>query len=583
MISKTLLFLLDDGRWCSSCKKAPRRSRSRRLGLESLEGRRLLAVGIREFPTPVANSNPFWITPGPGAELYYTAVGASEIQAYNPASHSFTSFTVPGITPSSPSFITTGSDNNLYFTSSGLNAIEQFNPITHVIESFPIPVAKLGPVDITTGPDGNLYFTASNANEILELNLNTHAFTAFPIPTANAGATTITQGPRSGIWFIEGGANKIAELNPTSRVITEFPIPFANSGAIYITSGPEGDLYFTAPNVGDLVQFNPTTRAFAAYPIPAASSAAGAVTAGSDGLIYFTAPGVNEIGQFNPMTHRFKMYAIPTAQSGVTGITDGPDGNVYFTESGANKLGQVLISTGTATTTRLTAAPRTSTVGQFTTLVVTVSASGAGFPTGSVTFFIDGKSRSAVKLTRQDGLARASLSLKLADGSHVITAVYKGRGGFSSSVSNATTVDVLPAPGDGPTVIGLARFGYHAQPTTLVLRFDKPMDPASTQDLANYRIAGPDGKRVRIRSVAYDPSSNAVTISPAQRLDLHQSYRLTAIGIAPSGITDAEGKLLDGALNGYPGSNFVAIVTGGDLKITVQGSEGQGTTRSRPG
>jgi streptogramin lyase len=537
--------------------------------VEGLESRRLLAAGIREFLIPTANSNPFWITLGPGSQLYFTAVGADELGAYNPSTHSFTAYPLPGLTVSSNSYLTAAPDGNLYFTSSSINAIEQFNPATRVAQSYPIPVPNLGPSYITTGSDGNLYFTASNANEIVEFNLSSHVFTAYPIPTANAGASSISAGPGDDLWFIEAGANKIAELNPKTRIITELPIPVANSGATYIAAGSDGDLYFTEPGANGLGQFNPTTRTFAFFPIPVAHSGAATLTAGTDGNIYFTEPGANKIGQFDPITRAFKQFVIPTANSGAGGITTGADGNIYFTESSANKIGQVLLSTATATTTRLAVAPNPSVVGQVTTLTATVTSSGTGRPTGTVTFFIDGRAQAPVKLVAHGGSAQATLSTKLPDGHHVITAMYKGSSTFAASVSNAVSLIIAPAPGDGPTVVGLLRFGYHSRPTTLVLTFDKALDPATAQDVGNYRITGPNGSRVRIASVSYDPSSLTVTISPKGRLDLHRTYRLTVVGTAPSGVTDTAGNLLDGALTGHPGSNYVTTITGRDLALTV--------------
>ena len=202
-----------------------RPDRSRRLVVEALESRRLLAVGIREFPIPTANSAPFWITSGPNAALYFTAGGTNQIGVYNPATHGFTSFFIPTATIGSSSYITTGTDGNLYFTASANNAIEQLNPATHVVTSFPIPTADIGPQFITTGPDGNLYFTASNANVIEQLDPTTHGFRTFLIPTANSGASGITSGPDNSLWFIESAANKIGQLNPATGVVTELPIP----------------------------------------------------------------------------------------------------------------------------------------------------------------------------------------------------------------------------------------------------------------------------------------------------------------------------------------------------------------------
>jgi len=554
--------------------------------VEALESRWLLVVGIREFPIPTANSAPFWITSGPGPILYFTAGGTNQIGAYNPATHSFTTFLIPTATIGASSYITTGTDGNLYFTASPDNAIEQLNPATHVITSFPIPTSGIGPQFITTFPNGNLYFTASGANVIEQLDPTTRVFTTFFIPTANSGASGITSGPNNSLWFIESAANKIGQLNPATGVFTELPIPTTIGGTSTITTGTDGDLYFTEPGSNSIGQFNPITRAFRSLPIPVANSEPATITTGANGTLFFTEPGTNEIGELNPATLQFTELLIPTANSGATGITLGPDGNVYFTETNANKIGEV-VTTPTPTppppakkpkevvvirpkiftTTQLTVAPSPAIVGQVVTLTATVTIAQAATPNGTVTFFIDGQAQPPVQLAGQNGVAQATLSTKLAAATHIITAIYNGNSTFATSVSNAVSLVVAPAPGDGPTVVHLARFGFHSLPTTLVLTFDKALDPASAQDPLNYTITNSQGHSVRIASVVYDPSTLTVTIAPAVRLNLRRSYHLTVIGTAPTGLTDTSGNLLDGALTGEPGSNYMATVTALDLVI----------------
>jgi streptogramin lyase len=569
-----------------------RPDRSRRLALEGLESRRLLSVGIREFPIPTANSAPFWITSGPGAVLSFTAGGTNQIQEYNPATHGFTTFSVATATLGSSSYIAAADNGDLYFTASTGNSIERLNPATHVITAFPIPTAGLGPQYITTGANGDLYFTASGANVVEQLNPTTNVFTSFFIPTANSGATGIISGPDSSLWFIESTANKIGELNPATNVFTEIPIPTDVGAASTITTGSDGNLYFTKPGSNSIGQFNPTTRVFRSFPIPVANSGVANITTGSDGNLYFTMPDVNEIGELNLTTLHFTVLAIPTANSGVSGITTGPDGNVYFAETNANKIGEVvigptptptptphpktgfqirraavLIRTKIGTTTQLTVAPNPSIVGQDVTLTATVTAAEAATLSGTVTFLIGGIAQPPVNVPELNGVAQATLSTKLSDGTQAITAVYNGKSNLAASTSNAVSLVVAPAPGDGPTVVHLARFGYHSLPTTLVLTFDKALDPSSAQDPLDYTITNSQGHAIRIASVVYNPANFTVAIAPAARLNIHRSYRLTVTGTAPTGLTDTSGNLLDGALTGEPGSNYVTTVTATDLDI----------------
>jgi hypothetical protein len=180
---------------------------------------------------------------------------------------------------------------------------------------------------------------------------------------------------------------------------------------------------------------------------------------------------------------------------------------------------------------------------------------------------IDGTTQSTAPLVLQNGVAQATLSTRLPPGTHTATATYNGNSTLTTSVSNTVSVAVAPAPGDGPTVQSLVRLGVHAQPTSLVLTFDRALDPARARNLANYKLIQPNGRPVGIASVRYNPSALTVTILPAKRLDLHQSYKLTVVGVPPTGLTDTNGLYLDGALTGQPGSNFVATITSATLSL----------------
>jgi hypothetical protein len=227
-----------------------------------------------------------------------------------------------------------------------------------------------------------------------------------------------------------------------------------------------------------------------------------------------------------------------------------------------------VISTTTATTTTLTAAPNPSIPGISVTFTATVAAA-AGTPTGTVTFSIDGVAQAPVKLTTVNGQKQASFSTSsLGLGDHTIVATYSGGPGFAPSTSSPLTQAIVNPVLDGPIVLKLQRFGVHDHPTTLVLTFDKPLDPASAQNLRNYRLVNPHGRPGQITAAVYQPSTLTVTLHPAQRLDIHRTYTLTVVGIPPNGVRDTTGKLLDGAGTGHPGSNFVTEVTIANLVLS---------------
>jgi type VI secretion system secreted protein VgrG len=114
-----------------------------------------------------------------------------------------------------------------------------------------------------------------------------------------------------------------------------------------------------------------------------------------------------------------------------------------------------------------------------------------------------------------------------------------------------------PTPrGDGPTVVAVQRFGFHAQPTLVVLQFNEPLDPVPAQNPSNYIIQNFKSRPVGIRSAVYDPATDTVLLRPGQRLNLHHPAQLLVMGTSPTGLTNTNGILLDGADTGQPGSNF---------------------------
>ena len=116
-----------------------------------------------------------------------------------------------------------------------------------------------------------------------------------------------------------------------------------------------------------------------------------------------------------------------------------------------------------------------------------------------------------------------------------------------------------------PTVVSLARFGFHMQPTSLVLTFSTALAPTPAEDVNNYQIVTTGGLVIPVSAAVYDPATLTVTLFPAQRLNLHVFYQLTVNGTTPSGLTGATGVPLDGLGNGTPSTNYVRMFSGGIL------------------
>ena len=229
---------------------------------------------------------------------------------------------------------------------------------------------------------------------------------------------------------------------------------------------------------------------------------------------------------------------------------------------------QTLALLATTTTLRLPTNPPT--VGSPVTFTAIVApASGGGTPSGTVTFSIDGVAQPPVTLAVVNGLDEATFTTSsLSAGSHSIEATYKGDNTFASTSSSVQDETLSAAP---PRVVTVQRFGFHAQPTSLVLTFGAPLDPATAQNVADFKIVtlggrGREGSRLGhvtlVRDAVYDPATWSVTLHPAARLDIHNFYRLTVDGAGARGLTGRTGLHLDGNAGSDPGSNYVVVITG---------------------
>ncbi len=178
--------------------------------------------------------------------------------------------------------------------------------------------------------------------------------------------------------------------------------------------------------------------------------------------------------------------------------------------------------------------------------------------TGPVTATLigpDGVPTQTVSVFRLPGLATGTIILQ-AD----LTAL--GTGTITVRVQSLTTGSIMASPtatllaleAAGPRVVAVKRFGYHMMPTTLVVAFDQALDRAEAENPRNYKIIGPAGRRIRIKSAVYDATNHTVTLRPATRINIHYRYTLVTKGASPGALRNTEGQFLDSKAGGL-GSN----------------------------
>jgi uncharacterized repeat protein (TIGR01451 family) len=133
---------------------------------------------------------------------------------------------------------------------------------------------------------------------------------------------------------------------------------------------------------------------------------------------------------------------------------------------------------------------------------------------------------------------------------------------ISTPATVTVTVATLPPPpsdSTGPTVIGLERLGFHAQPTHLMVTFDEALAQSPSARASNFSLiaAGADGRFgtrddvvISLKSAVLEADGRTIMITTRRPLPLRHTYRLTI-----DGPTDLAGNRLDGDRDGRPGGS----------------------------
>ena len=110
-----------------------------------------------------------------------------------------------------------------------------------------------------------------------------------------------------------------------------------------------------------------------------------------------------------------------------------------------------------------------------------------------------------------------------------------------NAVSNNQTLSfsVVTTLDSGPQVVSVQRFGFHAQPTSIVITFNQDLNPTSASNVNAYEIWAPghdrqpgtaDDVMVPIASATYDAATRTVTLLPVHQLYLFDEYMLIVKG-----------------------------------------------------
>src|SRR5947208_3379711 len=225
--------------------------------------------------------------------------------------------------------------------------------------------------------------------------------------SASLVTSTLTVGTHPLTATYNGSATFAVSTSATVNQVVNAPAAAATSTSLTSTPNPS--------IVGQTVTLSSTVTSGAGVPTGTVTFRDGATALGTVTLVNGSAS-----------------LSISTLTAGTHPLTAAYNGSAAFAASTSPTVNQVVNApAAAATSTSLTSTPNPSTVGQTVTLSSTVT-SGAGVPTGTVTFR-DGATTLGV-VTLVNGSASLSIST-LAAGTHSLTAVYSGSPSFLASTS----------------------------------------------------------------------------------------------------------------------------------------------------
>ena len=233
--------------------------------------------------------------------------------------------------------------------------------------------------------------------------------------SASLSISTLTAGTHPLTAAYNGSAAFAASTSPTVNQVVNAPAAAATSTSLTSTPNPS--------TVGQTVTLSSTVTSGAAVPTGTVTFRDGATTLGTVTLVNGSAS-----------------LSISTLTAGTHPLTATYNGSAAFAASTSPTVNQVVNApAAAATSTSLTSTPNPSTVGQTVTLSSTVT-SGAGVPTGTVTFRDGATALGTVTLV--NGSA-SLITSTLAVGTHPLTATYNGSAAFTASTSPTVTHTVV--------------------------------------------------------------------------------------------------------------------------------------------
>jgi Bacterial Ig-like domain/Calx-beta domain len=147
--------------------------------------------------------------------------------------------------------------------------------------------------------------------------------------------------------------------------------------------------------------------------------------------------------------------------------------------------------------------------------------------------------------------------------------------GDVSGASPAQTIHVVPPL---VTVMTVRDVVKKKKVTEIIVTFSGAVNSAEAHSASFYRLATPgkkgsytakNAKVLRLKSATYADATHTVVLVPKKPFALTKPVQLLINGLAPAGLEDSVGRLIDGNHDGKAGGNATAILSRGGVKLSA--------------
>jgi virginiamycin B lyase len=293
-----------------------------------------LAVGIKEWQVPWANSRPRDPSVAPDGRIWFVGQEGNYVARLDPASGMFDRFEIdPGTHPHTVIVDLAG---NGWYAGNRNAMIGRIDGKTGTVTRFPMPDSTArDPHTMAFDSRGDIWFTVQFGNFVGKLTTSSGKVALVKVPTDRARPYGLVIDREDRPWFDLFGTNKIGTIDPTTMALREYPLPDPQSRPRRIALTSDGGVWWVDYSVGALGRLDPKTGAIKEWPAPSGkSSLPYAMTVDDRDRIWMveTGPKPNLLVGFDSRTERY-LESTPIPSGGGTirhMVFDPKTGAIWF-------------------------------------------------------------------------------------------------------------------------------------------------------------------------------------------------------------------------------------------------------------